>query len=89
MGDGIGFKNDQAYPLRTYPQFEHVLSGEFLDPLGPLMETLGRMGRGEQLWLQICIKPINESWREKSEALVRKLIGAKNPAAVLAFLAAL
>ena len=41
------------------------------------METLGRMGRGEQLWLQICIKPINESWREKSEALVRKLIGAK------------
>src|SRR3989344_1451102 len=76
-GTEVSLKNDQAYPIRTYPQFEHVLSGEFLDPLGPLMEIIGRMGRGEQLWLQICVKPINEKWIEKSEALVRKLIGAK------------
>ena len=76
-GTELVLKNDQAYPLRTYPQFEHVLSGEFLDPLGPLMEIMGRMSRGEQLWLQICVKPINDGWAEKSEALVRKLIGAK------------
>lgn len=77
-GTELALKKDQAYPIRTYPQFEHVLSGEFLDPLGSFMEILGRMGRGEQLWLQICVRPIDESWKAKADALVRKLIGVKS-----------
>lgn len=85
-GSELSQVNDQAYPIRTYPQFEHVLSGEFLDPLGPLMEIMGRMNKGEQMWIQICIKPIDITWKEKSDKLVRKLIGMKEkakPASVL------
>ncbi|HLC99998.1 MAG TPA: hypothetical protein VJC11_03500 [Patescibacteria group bacterium] len=76
-GTELALKNNQAYPIRTYPQFEHVLSGEFLDPLGSFMEILGRMGRGEQMWFQICVRPIDESWKKNADALVRKLIGMK------------
>ncbi|MBU0649177.1 hypothetical protein KJ969_03735 [Patescibacteria group bacterium] len=69
---------DQAYPLRTYPQFEHGLTQEFKDPMSAMLENLSLLGRGEHLWFQIIIIPIGQkTWKAQGDKLVKKLIGAK------------
>jgi hypothetical protein len=49
-----------VYPIKTYMDFEHQLTGEFKDPLAVLLEAFARLGPGEQAWYQIskilCIK---------------------------------
>lgn len=74
----IKVKKDDAYPLRTYHDFEDAATKEFKDPLAAMLETMSRMGRGEQIWFQIIVTPIGQKeWIEKGEKLVKKLIGAK------------
>lgn len=71
----IAVKSD-AYPLRTYPEFEDKVSGEFKDPLAVLLENFSRLGPGEQVWYQIVLTPIDQkAFRAKAEALVKKLTG--------------
>lgn len=66
----------EAYPLRTYRNFEHTMSQTFADPLGTVLETFSRGRPGEQFWFQIIITPVNESWKEEGRKIVKKLIGA-------------
>lgn len=75
--DFIPVKNE-AYPIRTYPEFEHSLSQEFKDPLGSFLENLGLMGKGEHFWIQLMIVPIGQmKWKAKGDKLVKKLMGVK------------
>ncbi len=66
-----------VYPLRTYKDFEDTLAGELKDPLAALLELMGRIGPGEQIWYQIIVEPINDKWKKRSEHEVKKLIGAE------------
>ena len=69
-----------AYPLRTYPQFEHQMSRpgtQFKSPIAGLLEVMSRIGKGEQLWLQIIIVPADSKWKDDGEAIVAKIIGKK------------
>lgn len=68
---------DEALPIRTYLEFEHVLTQEFKDPLSALLETMGKLGDGEQLWLQLLIVPINDKWKDHAIALIKKMIGER------------
>jgi len=78
--DFIQVKN-QAYPIRTYPQFEHGLTQEFKDPLAAILENLSLLGPGEHFWIQLMIVPIGQTeWKESGDKLVKKLIGAKEEA---------
>ncbi len=64
------------FPLRTYEDFEHSMSGEFKDPIAVLLEGFSRLGPGEQAWLQLLALPIDQkSYVEKVMALVKKLKG--------------
>ncbi len=79
-GTEIKLTNKQYYPIKTYPSFEHTLSQTFFDPMANILETFSRLGRGEQVWLQILIEPPEDDrWRVEGERLVKKLIGAKVP----------
>ncbi|MBI4433829.1 hypothetical protein HY632_03580 [Candidatus Uhrbacteria bacterium] len=80
-GTEMTLVRDQGYPLRTWEQFEHkgIKDEPFKDPLAAMLENLARIGAGEQIWIQILIKPIDQSWQKKAVALVKKLIGAKVP----------
>lgn len=69
-------KND-VYPLRTYEQFEHSLTGVFADPMAAILEVMSRLRPGEQVWLQIVITPEGITWREKGIKEVYKLIEKK------------
>lgn len=68
---------NEAFPIRTYIEFEHTLSQEFKDPLSGLLETMGKLGDGEQLWLQIIILPIDDNWKKQAISLIRRIIGEK------------
>lgn len=67
-----------AYPIRTYRQFIDIVvqkEGSFIDPLSSLMEVLGKLQAGEQIWIQILIRPVDDDWRKKGEAILGKLTG--------------
>ena len=68
-----------AYPIRSYRDFEHSISKDTVlkDPMGTLLESFSRIGVGEQMWLQIIVEPISNSWKEKVIDEVKKLIGEK------------
>lgn len=70
-----------CYPIRTYIEFEHTGSEEvFKDPMAALLEMMSRMNKGEQVWIQIILNPINQDWAKDCDKEVRKLIKEKVPA---------
>lgn len=78
-GTEFVFANNQAYPLRTWMAFEHAGQKDepFKDPLAAMLESMARLASGEQIWLQILLRPINQGWQKKANELVNKLIGKK------------
>jgi hypothetical protein len=79
-GSQLKLIRPSMYPLRTYPFFEHSLTQKFMDPMASLLEIMSRMGPGEHLWIQLVVEPVNAGWRDKGLAMIRKLIGKKEPA---------
>ncbi|OGL72968.1 hypothetical protein A3E39_02415 [Candidatus Uhrbacteria bacterium RIFCSPHIGHO2_12_FULL_60_25] len=67
-----------VYPLKTYMDFEHQLTGEFKDPLAVLLEAFGRLGPGEQAWYQIILTPIAQNdYVAKAVKEIKKITGQK------------
>lgn len=76
-GTELVLYNKQVYPIRTHPFFEHTLTQQFLDPLGSLLEIIGRLGPSEQVWMQMVMIPTDDSWKKEALEEVKKLIGEK------------
>jgi hypothetical protein len=78
---GVEFKlaQEDAYPIRTYPSFEHNISKDqiFSDPMAGILENFSRIGAGENLWMQIVLQPIDNDWKEKGIELVKTIIENK------------
>jgi len=76
---GTEFKliKKDAYPIRTYPEFLDLDKETMVDPLSGITEILSNTKEGEQIWLQILIRPTGSKWKEEAELLVNKLIGRK------------
>ena len=75
----FGLAEDDAYPIRIYREFEHSISKDTVlkDPMGALLENFSRIGPGEQLWMQILVEPVGNSWKEKSIKKIKEIIGEK------------
>lgn len=73
----FGLAENFAFPIRTYIEFEHNISEEeiFKDPMGTFLEGFSRIGAGEQVWFQILIEPIGNSWKEKVIKKIKDLVG--------------
>ena len=84
FGTELIFAKDNAYPIKTHPEFEEQ-SGkdEFkrTDPLAPLAEVFTSLVPGESLWLQLLMRPVGDDWVKASQATVDKIVGkeAKPP----------
>ena len=76
-GTEVVLAKKDVYPIRTYRFFEDAVSGEFKDPIASLLETMGKIQVGEQVWLQIIIKPTGYDWIKKSEKEAYKIAGKK------------
>ncbi len=81
---GASFRTikDDVYPIRTYFEFE---SGESLpeeeqriDPVSVLLEGLSNLKEGEQMWIQLVLKPVTNdenNYQDRAKKLVDKLFG--------------
>jgi len=59
---GADYKFNQAnpYPIKTYLQFEteqEKTPEQIIDPVSHLFEGLAKIGKGEQLWVQLIARP--------------------------------
>lgn len=61
-GADLEFLKDPAFPIRTYPFFEETVTGTMIDPLAGLIEIMGKLGPGQQIWLQWVIAPLSPKW---------------------------
>jgi len=79
-GSDIVLAKDDAYPVLTYPHFEDRPSRfeeSKIDPLAQLMEIMSNLNETEAVWLQILLRRIGNSWKEKGEGLISELRGEK------------
>lgn len=74
-GTDIMLAKDQAYPIRTYREFEDQASGEFVDPLANIVEGVNKLGPSEQVWIQILLRPASSEWKAAAKNVVLKLAG--------------
>ncbi len=73
------------YPIRTYNYFEENITGEMIDPLSALVEVMGKLEPGQQIWFQCITTPEKETWHNTGRALADELAGkAKKREGVLA-----
>lgn len=60
----LGLINHDIFPIKRYPQFENMATGEMLDPLSGITASLSKLNSKEDaIWLQIVLSPLGESWR--------------------------
>jgi len=77
----FGLTENAAFPIRTYEEFEHSISKDTVlkDPMGTMLESFSRIGHGEQMWLQILVCPVSNSWKEDIIAKIKEYIGEAKP----------
>lgn len=64
---------EAAFPIRTYPSFEHITEEKQFDPISTFLELLGKVKREETLAIQILIAPASKDWKDKHDGAVKKL----------------
>jgi hypothetical protein len=82
-GEDFDFKQPDAIPIKTYEkafetQGEKISAEEKrMDPIISLLESMSRLGAGEQYWVQLVATPITDSdepeWRKKGMSYIAKL----------------
>ena len=82
-GEEVLSKED-AYPIRTYPEFEEKASGpdaiKRIDPVASLLETISSLEYKEYISVQLLIRPVGDDWVKNGQAVVDKLMGKKSKA---------
>ncbi len=59
---------DDPYPIKTYKYFEtenEKTEEKRVDPMASLLEAMGKIEKGEQLWIQFNCKPIAQEMIDK------------------------
>lgn len=74
---GVDFKlfKPDLYPIKSYKNFEETVTGKMIDPLAGLIETMGKLGPGQHLWLQFIITPVSEKWYSTGKETVDEFLG--------------
>jgi hypothetical protein len=78
-GTDMKLNKEDSYPIRTYKEYEDTASGDFIDPISNIVEGVSKLRKGEQIWIQILVRAVNDNWKKEADDLVLKLIGRDNP----------
>jgi len=73
FGNELRLAKEDAYPIRTYVDFEAPDEERQLDPISSMLEVLAKLKPAEICWIQILIRPTDDSWKEANETLVEEL----------------
>lgn len=55
-----------VYPIKTFTDFE-------VDPLSGITSVMTNLMEGEQIWLQMIVKPVGDEWQEKGNDMVQSV----------------
>ncbi|MCX6760167.1 MAG: hypothetical protein NTW46_02380 [Candidatus Nealsonbacteria bacterium] len=83
-GADYKFLKKDPYPIRTYKEFEteHEAKEEKrIDPLSILLEAMAKIKKGEQLWVQMRIKPVTNDekpWLDEAKKIRDELARRTN-----------
>jgi hypothetical protein len=79
-GEDFILRRPPAYPIKTYekffePQGEKISAEEKrIDPLSSLLESMSKLGPGEQFWVQFNMTGIEESeWKDEGKKIIGKI----------------
>lgn len=83
-GAEFGLTKEDAFPIKTYVDFKldqsMVEEEQKVDPISSLIEVFGSAKEGEQLWLQVLIRPTSsDRWKKTAEQQIDKLLGRDKP----------
>lgn len=77
-GSEFALTKEDAYPIKTYIDYGlHQLmtkEEQKTDPINSLLELLGALKEGEQIWLQILIRATKKEWKDAAKKLVDQLM---------------
>lgn len=73
FGNELVLAKPDAYPIKSYVDFEAIEEERQLDPISALLETIAKVKPQENIWIQILIRPRDDSWKKESEKLVQTL----------------
>lgn len=79
FGYEFGTKKHYSWPIKTYIDYKldrdvgTLEDIEKIDPLSTLLEFIGSIGPGEQIWIQILLQASNKDWRKKCTELISDL----------------
>lgn len=63
----ITLVDHEVLPIKTFPSFE-------VDPLAAITATLSKLeGEGEEMWIQVLARPIDDNWHKKSARFIGRL----------------
>jgi hypothetical protein len=80
-GSDLKYTKNNAYPIKTYPNFEESVTGKMIDPLAGLLEVMGKLGPNQKLWLQWIIRPTKPEWASiNGKPILDKLKGRESKA---------
>lgn len=66
----ITLTKDEIFPIKTFPSFE-------VDPLAGLTTVLASLSESEEIWVQILLEPVDDSWHAKSLEYVDEVRNGK------------
>ena len=72
---------EDAYPIRTYVQFEELNPGREpedirrIDPLASITEILASLNPNEYIGIQILASPTGDDWVKKGQEVIDKILG--------------
>lgn len=67
-------KND-VYPIRTHLDFMDVGEKPYLDPMASIVEIMGKLKPGEQVWIQMLFRPAKDGdWTKRCDKEIDKLM---------------
>jgi hypothetical protein len=81
-GEDFILRKPSAYPIKTYekffePQGERISAEEKrVDPMMSLLESMSKLGPGEQFWLQYIMLPItdrDDPWKKEAKKIIAEI----------------
>ena len=73
QGGELTLTKSAVLPIKTFPSFE-------VDPLAGITAVLaGLSGAGEEIWIQILARPVDDSWQEAGMKAIDEIKGGKKP----------